>query len=726
MPFGGRDETVKRFGPFVGMNENPLKAGENQVVGALNVEFVGGAIRRRRGRARVFHPTVTSPIVPSKIVTAAAAVYVGVPFKFTRLRLTFATPSTLGTPVTVSRPASHDLGTQAPANGGWVARPWVTLGATDGTTNGTLTGDVSWPASQLYIQGNDDVWRYGVWQPGGVKSEDSVALDPDLYWVRVVAGDAVLGTVRAGLVDSAGVSLWGDVDVVGSFGGTGRHRLTVASTFPGSRATDDVTYEPETRLGFVDVAAGTFAPFRLAYSTLPTRSDTSGGLERAADPGANVGPHGDVAVFESRAGYHLVGASAAGKLWYYDGEYARPLEAVSGRDQGTAGGETYYLHAPTGRFLTVFRKMLTVIGDGTDYELLYTSIKENDFAKQKSGMPLGNGNHWPLGGSYRFPTRHGDRVMGVATVVDRLLVFTRRQVFMWDESDPKVVSMGIGCLAPRSIQVTDRGVIFLSDTGFFRFDGESLEHISEPIGETLGTYANWLAADGAVSVFYRQTGEYWCWLPTHGSQKNRIAAIYNIQTRQWRLAAGYYPWVTDTEGTGAVDYDVSAAGTVIAASGEELLFTGSSTGEVWQEEVGLDDQGVTSPAYVTFGPLGEGERVITFRDWHIETLCDGSYLTAFVLKDDARIDQEIKAVELGTGSTVEALTVRAFQEDQVAWTAATWGMAPHTAKWGDVIASFGGRSRRMVPGLLLLGPARCGLRGVEIILRTEHFRSPPP
>lgn len=168
-----------------------------------------------------------------------------------------------------------------------------------------------------------------------------------------------------------------------------------------------------------------------------------------------------------------------------------------------------------------------------------------------------------------FPDASGAEVTGLWRAREGVLVFTRTSTYIITPNDQGdgfrsfTLNERIGCVAPSSLgTLPDGRTVWLGEQGFYQWDGQSVQRISDPIGEDLRAFTRGRLQQATAAV--DKTGEYRCWIPVEGSTDNNLCFVFDGQAwrrrtdvkavavcvtrdeRQYMLAAGK---VTDSTGT---------------------------------------------------------------------------------------------------------------------------------------------------------------------------------
>jgi hypothetical protein len=409
----------------------------------------------------------------------------------------------------------------------------------------------------------------------------------------------------------------------------------------------------------------------------------------------------------------LIIADPEGRILAYDGSSLSGLQAFVGLDllRGDAGAQGYLGAPPRARALALWRNKLIAGAAPESPATIAISSESSELAIVPADAPLGGFNVWPASANFDALTEEGDELLALTVLHDRLIPLTRGGAGQVDEDaiSPilRMTEQRHGCYAARSVQSTGQRALYLSDGKIVSFNGVVAEPISAPVAKTLENVVNWRAAGGAVSAHLRTRNEYRLWVPCYGDERNELCIIYDYQNNAWRLAAGWYPWDTETRKAAANRFDVTAARPIRLETGEELLLTGDSAGNLWIEDVCEDDEGVVAPAYVELPDVASaGPERGTFRDFWILARNDGSFIQALALPDGRTAEEEISRVLDGATPTEYAVdTKRALLDGQLTFATATlaWPVAGGTVDLEWLKVGVVQKARVLRPVLLFPG-----------------------
>lgn len=138
-----------------------------------------------------------------------------------------------------------------------------------------------------------------------------------------------------------------------------------------------------------------------------------------------------------------------------------------------------------------------------------------------------------MAGSEIYPDPSGGEITGLWTTSGGMLVFTVSSTFLLTPSDDgkdfRLVTLNsnVGCVAPSSLaNLTDGNTIWLGREGFYMFDGQSVQLISDDIRHDTDRI-NPIRAKQAVAAVDPTTHEYRCWVAIDGSRENDFCFVFS-------------------------------------------------------------------------------------------------------------------------------------------------------------------------------------------------------
>jgi hypothetical protein len=190
---------------------------------------------------------------------------------------------------------------------------------------------------------------------------------------------------------------------------------------------------------------------------------------------------------------------------------------------------------------------------------------------------------------------HGDRIYGLASYLDKWFAFKSGAVFVaagdgadntgqndtLSEFEP--LSVGIGCVEPRSIVTTNAGVLFKSGRGIYIVGGDLQTSF---IGAAVEDHNDATVVDSA----YDKDGDRAYFVMSSGV--TLVLTVFNTE-------AGYdFRWTVDNVGGNAVGY-VPGRGRVVATS-VSVTTSGSQRRTLFEESATYTDRNVSTTATPDF------------------------------------------------------------------------------------------------------------------------------
>jgi hypothetical protein len=328
-------------------------------------------------------------------------------------------------------------------------------------------------------------------------------------------------------------------------------------------------------------------------------------------------------------GNALILTGGYGPPLVYDNGAVSVLASVPGLDSGIASA---YLKAlPAAKWAAKYHGRLFLVTQGGT--VVYSEPNNSlNIIPTDGSAPQYGANLWNARSNFDAKASSTDVAMGAAVYGDYLVLPTRDALFVYDELQLRKVPGAPGCVAPRSIAETPRGLVYLSADGVRLFTGGEAPRISLQIEETLKGVAQFNFA-GAVGVHYPSRHEYRLYLPIVGSAKNQFCVVWKYEENRWLVYGGTPYWMDPVSTFKAME--VSAAYVVNAGGTDEMLVTADYDGDLWIEDRGITDDG--SPIYsaAVFRRLGHGEDsdVRVWRNVMLEARATGAPLKIAMLAD---------------------------------------------------------------------------------------------
>lgn len=169
-------------------------------------------------------------------------------------------------------------------------------------------------------------------------------------------------------------------------------------------------------------------------------------------------------------------------------------------------------------------------------------------------------NTWSNSDWLSVSLNDGQEITGLKVLSDRLVVFKTRSIynifFSGDSDLPFILPNGgksnssVGCIAPRSIQEVENGLVFLAGDGIYFYDGNNSIKISNKITKTLDEY-NKSSFIQAVSCVYKLKNRYMLAVPSSGD--NDRVLVWDYYNNAFSIYKGMSPsamsifWISGTQ-----------------------------------------------------------------------------------------------------------------------------------------------------------------------------------
>jgi len=173
----------------------------------------------------------------------------------------------------------------------------------------------------------------------------------------------------------------------------------------------------------------------------------------------------------------------------------------------------------------------------------------------------------------------GQDITGIKTLGDRLVIFKDRSIwiaqFTGDADFPFTFTetpSNNGCISGGSIQKVDNGLIFLSQDGYYYFDGLNSYKISDRITATFGTFSS-SRFQYSRSCYQLSKNRYWGSFTTSGGSSGNRCITWDSYNNAFSIYKGQNPNCFAIVNTG----------------GEERVYFGDYSGYVYRADTGTDD-----------------------------------------------------------------------------------------------------------------------------------------
>ena len=192
---------------------------------------------------------------------------------------------------------------------------------------------------------------------------------------------------------------------------------------------------------------------------------------------------------------------------------------------------------------------------------------------------IGTTETWDVADFIDVNRDDGQEITGIQVLGNRLIIFKRYSifaaVFTGDADIPFIVEQTqshVGCESGYSIQPTDNGLIFLSQDGYYFFDGNNSTKLSDRINNTIDTFNRNLFSN-SVSIYQKQKNRYWSAQTLSGGSSNSRAITFDTFNNAFSLYKGHN----------------IASMCLVYVSGQERVYFGDYSGYVYRADIGTED-----------------------------------------------------------------------------------------------------------------------------------------
>lgn len=145
-----------------------------------------------------------------------------------------------------------------------------------------------------------------------------------------------------------------------------------------------------------------------------------------------------------------------------------------------------------------------------------------------------------------FRTNDGDRITGMKTYANSLVVTKERSVLRLTGDDPtnfaiQEVSDQFGCVSNRSMIVYNDVMEWLDTKGIVQYNGANIAFVSNRV-ENIFLRMNLVAArERAQAVHFRDLNEIWWAIPIDGSTQVNAVVVHDYLVNAWTVFKGFNP-----------------------------------------------------------------------------------------------------------------------------------------------------------------------------------------
>lgn len=183
---------------------------------------------------------------------------------------------------------------------------------------------------------------------------------------------------------------------------------------------------------------------------------------------------------------------------------------------------------------------------------------------------------WSATSFIRVSDNDGTEISGAAVLSDRLVVFKERSIYnVYPTFDPDIPftvqksNSSVGCVCAYSIQEVENGLVFLSQDGFYFYDGNNSYKLSDKVSETIKDYT----LSSARSVVNKKKSQYRCALTD--SSNNDVVMMWDYFNNAWTKRTGL---------------NASAMARVFINGTEERNYFTDYAGYCYRMDYGLNDR----------------------------------------------------------------------------------------------------------------------------------------
>lgn len=228
------------------------------------------------------------------------------------------------------------------------------------------------------------------------------------------------------------------------------------------------------------------------------------------------------------------------------GEIMLPEELVppplkEGADNGGATNST------GAKFIKFWRDSLFLFGaDFPEYTVndTFKGVTNKNFASDSIlyGSDTFLPEYYPF--NWNVGKKNGQKATGLALAGDTLCAFKERSIYtvLGDNLNNYIVKIRDnqrGCIAPRSLQETPYGVIFMASDGICLFDGSGPSQIiSNDIADEIKNI-NILYSDKITSQYIHSQNRYIMFFPSGTSSENTRYVSYDFDDKAWGCGYGF-------------------------------------------------------------------------------------------------------------------------------------------------------------------------------------------
>ncbi len=149
---------------------------------------------------------------------------------------------------------------------------------------------------------------------------------------------------------------------------------------------------------------------------------------------------------------------------------------------------------------------------------------------------LNNGDDWTTTGGYLNLPDLSKEITGIVSWGGYLFIYTETDIYKLLGSTPNDFSLiktnsTVGSISPRSIRISDIGIISLARTGVFAFDGNTSHKLSDKVEPLINNISK-TQIQNACGIYDGQN-RYWLSYTEQGASYNNKILIYDTILKEW-------------------------------------------------------------------------------------------------------------------------------------------------------------------------------------------------
>lgn len=253
-----------------------------------------------------------------------------------------------------------------------------------------------------------------------------------------------------------------------------------------------------------------------------------------------------------------------------------PVASLTGTTFSTSTNVT---NMPKAKYIRRYRDRLYV----ANCQISSTSYP---FRVYYSSVPSAGAITWTQATDF-FDVDFSEEITGLASALDRLMVFTQYKTYFYDQSQKKEV-FSAGCSNHRTIQSDSAYVLFANHKGVWMTTGGQPQNIA-------GKIMNFIRGSNPLNWFSAMVDEeYYLYLGNVSIgdvSYSNLLAVYSIPTNTWRWRELYST--------------LTVMAPFQSATNGVRLYMGDNAGYVWEKSKYTDATIIGSDEYISAGSTGQ-------------------------------------------------------------------------------------------------------------------------